>query len=144
MKTFLLIASLFILAGCETLELQSVTVGTTHYVHPHNYIRYSLGYYTSNHYHGYRVHGHHGHRYYYAPRHWNNHHYYARPPVVVHRHVHTHRCYSRGGHMYTPPRPRHNPRVVPPNRPRVMPHDERRHDRRNHKRHDRDEPRRRH
>lgn len=123
-KLLIIAASLFILAGCETMDYSSVTVSTgSTYYHPPahtTYIRYTLGYYTDSYYHGYRVRGHHGHRYYYAPRSWSHHRYYARPPVIVRHHHHYHQPKKHKRH-------------------------DRRHDRRDHRRdHDRREYRRDH
>ena len=111
MRIILVLASLFVLAGCETMDFSTVSVGTTYstYGH-HDHIRYTLGYYTGTYYNGYRVYGTYGHRYYHAPRGYRHHRHYARP-VVVNRH-----------YYYTPPR-RHEPRR----------HDNRRHDRREHR-----------
>ena len=134
MKTLLVILSLFVLSGCETVEWTSVSVGTS-YGH-HNHISYSLGFYTGSHYRGYPVHGAHGHRYYYAPRNYAHHHYYPQRhyvrPVVVHQHVHVASCYVRGGHSYSPPRPRHHSPPHNNRTPRVTRNDHRddsRHDR---------------
>lgn len=115
MRIILVLAALFILAGCETMDFSTVTVGTTYstYGH-HDHIRYTLGYYTGTYYNGYRVYGDYGHRYYRAPRGYRHHRHYARPPVVVNRH-----------YYYTPPRHHDNRR-----------HDNRRHEPRRDKRKD--------
>ena len=110
MRIILVLASLFVLAGCETMDFSTVSVGTTYstYGH-HDHIRYTLGYYTGTYYNGYRVYGDYGHRYYHAPRGYRHHRHYSRPVVVNRYH-------------YTPPR-RHETRR----------HDNRRHDRREHR-----------
>jgi len=136
MRILFVLAALFTLAGCESMDFTSVTVssGYSHY-YPVNHISYTLGYYSGNYYNGYRVYGSHGHRYYHAPRNYRYHRHFARP-VVVHQHVHTTYCehnYRPRTH-YTPPAvvrppprhtpPRHTPpRHTPPRRtpPRAVP-----------------------
>jgi hypothetical protein len=89
MRIILALAALFVLAGCETMDFSTVSVGTTYstYGH-HDHIRYTLGYYTGTYYNGYRVYGDYGHRYYHAPRHYRHHRYYSRPKVIHHHHYH--------------------------------------------------------
>lgn len=125
MKTLLIVLSLLVLSGCETLELRSVSVGVSSGHYNHGYVNYGLGYYSGHHYHGYPVYGDYGHRYYYAPRTFQHHRRYARP------------------HHYVQPQPRqHRPRQHRPrqhsNRQNERRHDNRRNDRRddrgNHKR----------
>ena len=125
MKTLLVILSLFVLSGCESIEWTSVSVGTGYSsYHPHNYINYTLGYYSGSHYNGYSVYGSHGHRYYYAPRNYSHHRHFRSAPVV-HRHVHTSYCEHnyvprrQVRNNYIPPQPRHTPRQQTP--PRVVP-----------------------
>lgn len=97
----LLVATLFLLAGCETMDFSTVAVGTTYSTYDHrDHIRYTLGYYTGTHYNGYRVYGTYGHRYYHAPRYYRHHRYYTRPPVAVHHHVHTRYCIHNRHHRY--------------------------------------------
>ena len=129
MRIILVLASLLVLAGCETMDFSSVTVSTGvstyHPVH-HSHIRYTLGYYTDSYYNGYRVYGTHGHRYYHAPRGYRHHRHYSRP-VVINR------------YYYTPPRRHHDNRRHDRRHDR---HDNRRNDRRHDRRHDRDDDRR--
>jgi hypothetical protein len=136
MRILLVLAALFTLAGCESMEFVAVDYHSGHnygpYIQPVNHISYTLGYYSGSHYNGYQVYGTHGHRYYHAPRNYSRHHYYSRP-VVVHQHVHVSSCYARGGHSYVAPRytpPVHvrndrrtPPRAAPPSRtpPRTAP-----------------------
>ena len=144
MRILFVLASLFILAGCESMDFTSVTVssGYSHY-YPTNHISYTLGYYSGNYYNGYRVYGNHGHRYYHAPRNYRYHRHFARPVVVQHVHVHTSYCEHnyRPRNHYTPPShtpPRHRPRthtrndtqhrdVTPTPRPRATPPRQRQH-----------------
>ena len=114
MKALLLVASLFVLSGCETMEFVAVDYHSGHNYGPQirtaGHISYTLGYYSNSYYNGYRVYGTHGHRYYHAPRGYSHHRYYSQPHTVVHQHVHVSSCYARGGHSYvTPTRPRHTP-----------------------------------
>lgn len=120
MKTLLLIATLFVLTGCESMDFTTVSVGTTYSTYrPHaHHISYTLGYYTSSHYNGYRVYGPRGHRYYYAPRGYRHHRHYSTPPVIVRNY-------------YVQPRHRHHDNRRHDNRR------DRRHDNRNDRRHDR-------
>lgn len=112
MRILFIVGALFVLAGCESMALTSVTVSSGyHHVYPVGHISYTLGFYSGSHYNGYNVYGSHGHRYYYAPRHYSNHHYYS-APVIVHQHIHTAHC----GHNYTP---RHH--YTPPATPRHTP-----------------------
>ena len=121
MRILLVLASLLVLAGCETMDLSSVTVSTYHPVNHHSHIRYTLGYYHGHYYNGYRVYGDYGHRYYYAPHGYRHHRHYTRPRTVVHN------------HYYNPPRHRHHDR-----REHRREH---RNDRRHDRRHDRDDDR---
>lgn len=123
MKTLLVILSLFVLLGCESIEWTRVSIGTGHSsYHPHNYINYTLGYYNGSYYNGYTVYGSYGHRYYYAPHNYRQHRHFRSPPVV-HRHVHTTYCkhnYTphRARNNYVPPQPHHTPRQQTPPRGR--------------------------
>lgn len=131
MKKLILILSLFVLSGCESIASMSVSSG--HY-YPYNHINYTLGYYSDNRYNGYPVYGSYGYRYYYAPRGYTRH-YRSPPRQVVVQHVHSRNC----GHNYTPPRrhnfappPRRTPRAVPP---RTTPPKRKNRDRRNDRQH---------
>lgn len=142
MRILFVLAALFTLAGCESMEWTSVSVssGYSHY-YPTNHISYTLGYYSGNYYNGYRVYGNHGHRYYHAPRYYAHHRHFARPVVVQHVHVHTsycehtvrprnnnrdrdnHRDRNRSRSDYVQPQVRNTPRTTPPRRtpPRTTP-----------------------
>ena len=117
MRILLVLAALFTLAGCESMDFTSLTVssGYSNYYPPTTHISYTLGYYTGGYYNGYRVYGTHGHRYYHAPRNYRHHRHFSRP-VVVHRHVHTSYCEHnyRPRNHYTPPVVRNTPRHVQP------------------------------
>ena len=129
MRILIVLAALFTLAGCESMDFTSVTVssGYSHY-YPTNHISYTLGYYSGSYYNGYRVYGSHGHRYYHAPRHYRGHRHFARPVVVQHVHVHTSYCEhtvrprnnhrDRDNHRssYVQPQVRNTPRTTPPRR----------------------------
>ena len=120
MRILFVLVALFALAGCENMEWTVVSDSGHNYYHPHGHISYTLGYYSGSHYNGYSVYGSHGHRYYYAPRYYSHHRYYSAPPVVVvHQHVHTSRCYARGGHSYVAPR--YTPPAVTPRHRRAPP-----------------------
>ena len=116
MRIILVLASLLVLSGCETMEFTAVdyhhgyNYGPS--IHTAGYISYTLGYYSDSYYNGYRVYGTSGHRYYHAPRNYRHHRHYARPPVVVHNHIHT------------------PPRHTPPRHDNDRRHDNRRNDRR--------------
>lgn len=107
MRILFVVAALFLLSGCETLALDSVSIGVSnhsyghHYNHP-GYISYTLGFYNSHRYNGYDVYGFLGHRYYYAPRYYSHHRYYTRPHYYV-----------QPTHNYIQPR-RQRQHVVPP------------------------------
>ena len=81
------------LTGCAGMEFVAVDYHSGHSYGPHAYpaghVNYSLGYYSSTYYNGYRVYGDPGYRYYYAPPHYAHHRHYSAPPVVVHNHIHT-------------------------------------------------------
>lgn len=137
MRIILVLASFFVLSGCETLDVSTVSVSTGvstyHPVHHRSYIRYTLGYYGDSYYHGYRVHGDYGHRYYYAPRHFRHHRHYARPRVIVRHHHHyhdrdRHRNHDRRDHRRDDRRDNRRDRR----------HDRREHDREHDRRRDRD------
>ena len=95
MRILFVLAALFTLAGCESMDFVAVDYHSGHnygpYVRSTNHISYTLGYYSGNYYNGYRVYGNHGHRYYHAPRNYSGHRHFSRP-VVVHQHVHTTYC----------------------------------------------------
>lgn len=143
MRILFVLVALFALAGCESMDFTSVSVssGYSHYYPVHStHISYTLGYYTGGYYNGYRVYGPVGRRYYHAPRGYRHHRHFARPPVVVHRHVHTSYCeHNYRPRHYTPPRstpPRHTPpRRTPPRAvpPQVRNDRDRREDRRDHR-----------
>lgn len=101
MRILFVIAALFMLSGCETLALDSVSVGVSShnygYNHP-SHISYTLGFYSGHHYNGYAVYGDHGHRYYYAPRHYTHHRHYTQP----HHYVQP-RHYVQPTHHYVQP-----------------------------------------
>lgn len=127
MRILFVLGALLAISGCESMDFTSVTFssGYSHY-YPANHISYTLGYYSGSYYNGYSVYGSHGHRYYYAPRHYSHHRHFARPPVVVHQHVHTTYCEHnyRPRNHYTPPVVRNTPpRSTPPRRtpPAVTP-----------------------
>lgn len=130
MRIILVLASLLVLAGCETMDFSSVTVSSgvsTYHPVSHSHIRYTLGYYTGTYYNGYRVYGDYGHRYYRAPRGYRHHRHYSRPVVVNRYH-------------YTPPRRHDNRRHE--NREHRNEHKRKEHKRRDHRRDDRRDDRR--
>jgi hypothetical protein len=143
MRILFVLAALFTLAGCESMEFVAVDYHSGHnygpYFQPVGHISYTLGYYSGGYYNGYRVYGTHGHRYYHAPRHYAHHRHFARPVVVQHVHVHTSYCEHnyRPRNHYTPPRytpPRTHTRndtqhrdVTPTPRPRATPPRQRQH-----------------
>ncbi len=141
MRILIILAALFTLAGCESVEWTSVSFGPeySHY-YPNNYISYTLGYFNGSYFNGYRVYGSHGYRYYHAPRGYSNHRHFALPPVVIHQHVHTSYCehnYRPRNHYIPPvvhntPPSRTPPRSTPPRQtpPRAVPPQVRNDDRR--------------
>lgn len=143
MRILFIVAALFILSGCETLELRSVTFGTSYSTYQDHHSRYLLGYYSNSYYNDYRVYGNYGHRYYYAPRQYRHHRYYSAPPVMM-------RHYRPPVVVQTPPRRQAPPRHVPPqvrndqdgNRGRQLNRIHQDDDRRNKRRKDRNQPRR--
>jgi len=128
MRILFIVAALFTLASCESMDFTSVTVssGYNHY-YPSGHISYTLGFYSGDYYNGYRVYGTYGYRYYHAPRHYAHHRHFVRPPVV-HYHVHTSYCehnyrprnhnnQDRRNHntqSYVQPQVRQTPRSTPP------------------------------
>lgn len=126
MRILFVALAVFLLAGCETLDSTSISVSTLHVVpvhHRHGHIRYTLGYYDSHYFNGYRVYGTYGHRYYYAPRYYRHHRHFDSP----HRH---HKRHDRRDHRWDRSRERRHERR------------EHRNDRRHDRRHDRHDERR--
>jgi len=144
MRILLVLAALFTLAGCESMEFVAVDYHSGHnygpYFQPTNHISYTLGYYSGSYYNGYRVYGNHGYRYYHAPRHYSGHRHFSRPVVVQHVHVHTSYCehtvrprnnqrqhdndrQRNNRRDYVQPQVRNEPRSTPPRRtpPRTTP-----------------------
>ena len=110
MRIFAIIAALFLLSGCESMEFVAVDYhhGYNHgpYVRPVGHMSYTLGYYSGNYYNGWAVYGSLGHRYYYAPQYYSHHRTFVRPVVVQHVHVHASYC----EHNYRPRNPRNDHR----------------------------------